>query len=491
MKKIDNTIQAIKKYITNKTNNNPDVIFKSLTFLDNKINVIFCESLTTRDVINNFILEYFEEQNTRKPDKVKDILSFLEENIPTHKTTMVENYEDLFYNLFSGFTIICVDGNDIVLAIETKATLNSSISEAKNEATLKGPKDAFTENYQINLGLIRKRIKTENLWLDEFKVGKQSLTKIGIMHINGIASPKMVKEIKDRISKINIDAIMDTNYLIETISENRKNVFPNFLSTERPDLVADRLLDGRIALVVENTPFVIILPITFADLFHSPEDNYQKTMNVNLTRFIRLLAFGITILTPAIYIALTTYNQEAIPFEVLINFATQRDGVPFPTVLEALLMIVTFEILKETDTRIPKSMGSALSIVGALVLGDAAVTAGIVSPIMVIVVAITSISGLIISYLDTLNGVRWWRIVFLAAASFAGIVGIVVAGLIFLINITSIKSFGLPYLIPIAPFRPEDLGNNVFLNNKMRFFKRSSFTAQNNTTRGKDETKDA
>jgi spore germination protein KA len=487
MKKIDNSINTIKKYIMSKTNNNPDIIFKSLTFMNNKINVIFCESLSSRDIINNFILEYFEEKNVEQ-NNVKDMLTYLEENIPTHKATIVNNYDNLFYNLFSGFTIIAIEGYDKVLSIETKATLNSTIAAAQVESTIKGPKDAFTENYQINIGLVRKRIKTENLWLDELKIGKQSKTKVGIMYINGIASNKLVKEIEDKISKINIDAVMDSNYLIEAITENKNNVFPNFISTERPDLVAMKLLDGRIAVIVENTQFAVIVPTNFAELFQSPEDYYQKPINVNYTRIIRFLALFLTLLTPAIYIAITTYNHEAIPSKILINFAIQRDGVPFPTVLEALLMTLTFEILKETDTRVPSSIGSSLSIVGALVLGQAAVEAGIVSPIMVIVIAITSISGLIVSYLDTMNGIRWWRLIFLFSASIAGIIGIVIAGLMLLINITSIKSFGIPYLSPIAPFSRKNLGDTVLLNNRNRLFKRNSFTAAKNQTKGKEET---
>ncbi|MDD2203281.1 MAG: spore germination protein [Bacilli bacterium] len=488
MKKIDTSINAIKKHIKSKTNNNPDVIFKSLTFMNNKINVIFCESLSNRDIINKFILEYFEEKNTEQKN-IKDMLTFLEENIPTHKTTPLNNYDELFYNLFSGFTLISIDGYDKVLSIETKATLNSSISTAQNESTIKGPKDAFTESYQTNLGLIRKRIKTENLWLDELKIGKQSKTKIGIMYINGIVSNKLVKEIKDKISKINIDAVMDSNYIIEAITENKNNVFPNFISTERPDLVAMKLLDGRVAVIVENTQYVVIVPITFNELFQSPEDYYQKPINVNYTRIIRFIALFLTLLTPALYIAITTYNYEAIPGKILINFATQRDGVPFPTVLEALLMTLTFEILKETDTRVPSSIGSSLSIVGALVLGQAAVEAGIVSPIMVIVIAITSISGLMISYLDTTNGIRWWRLIFMFSASIVGIIGIVIAGIMFLINITSIKSFGLPYLSPVAPFNRKNLGDTLLLNNKNRLFKRNSLTAAKNQTKGKEETK--
>jgi spore germination protein KA len=216
------------------------------------------------------------------------------------------------------------------------------------------------------------------------------------------------------------------------------------------------LLDGRIAIVVENTPYVIVIPALFVDFFHSPEDLYQKVLNVNVTRIIRLIAFLITVLAPGIYVTMSTYNLEAIPTKLLISFSSQRAGVPLPIILETIMMMITFEILKETDTRAPSAIGSSLSIVGALVLGQAAVTAGIVSPITVIVIAITSISGLISYSVDMVNGVRWWRLVFLVFASFVGLYGVLIAGILFNLSIASIKSFGLPYLIPFAPFYKDD-----------------------------------
>ena len=206
-------------------------------------------------------------------------------------------------------------------------------------------------------------------------------------------------------------------------------------------------------------------------------------MNVNFTRIVRLIALLITILLPAIYISVNTYNHEAIPTNLLINFATQRQGVPLPTVVEILMMMVVFEILKETDTRAPSAIGSSLSIVGTLVLGQAAVAAGIVSPITIIVVATTSISGLISYSIDVVNGIRWWRIIFIVLSSFAGLYGVLVAGLIFVINISSIKSFGIPYLTPFAPFFLKEQNNGVFLSNKRKFNVRSRLTAKKDIER--------
>lgn len=482
MKNLNVPFKEIKEYINKETNNNPDIIFRDTMFSSTMLHIVFSESLTGRNVVNDFVLDFFHESKLFKVSRIKNILEYLEQSIPVNKIVRVNKTTDMFYFLFSGFTLIFVDGEKECLAIETKATLNSTIETSKIEATIKGPKDAFTENYQTNIGLIRKRIRDKNLWIKELTVGKYSKTKLAIMYVNGIASQDLVDILEKKLSEIDVDCVFDTNNAMELIlNKNSKNVFPTFISTEKPDFVSLHLLKGKIAVVVENTQLVIIIPITFTELFHSAEDFYQKPLNASYTRIIRYVAFFITVYTPALYIAITTYNHEAIPAKLLVNFATQRSGVPFPTVIEALLMLVTFEILKETDTRIPTVIGSSLSIVGALVLGEAAVTAGIVSPIMVIVIAITSISGFIMSYLDVINGIRWWRITFVIFSSLAGIIGIFIATLILLINITSMYSLGLPFLTPIAPLIKEDLGDSIVITKKRKYFRRKTYLTDNMT----------
>jgi spore germination protein KA len=484
MDEIDKNFEKLKSKICKDTNNNPDLIFKNIKLFNKEVNIFYYESLTSRDTINDYVLEFFEEKENEK--KSENVFKYLESKIPINKISRCASYKEMFYNLLSGFTIIHVKGHKKLLSLETRGVLYSSIAPAQIETIIKGPKDAFTENYQVNLGMIKKRVKSEKLWLDELKVGKYSQTKIGILYIDGIVKKELVDILKDRINQIDISSIMDTNQLIELITENKKNVFPTFISTERPDLVSRKLIEGKIAIVIENIQLVIIVPINFFELFHSPEDYYQKKLNVNYTRGIRIIAFLITIMTPAIYLAILTYNHEAIPSKLLINFAVQRDGVPLPPVIETLIMLIFFEILKETDIKTPNIIGSSLSIVGAIVLGEAAVTAGVVSPISVIIVAITAISGFIASFADVVNGIRWWRLLFIIFASVSGIIGIAMASLIFIINTCSMSSLGIPYFTPISPLIKKDLGNNLFINQKSRFFKRESYITKN-ITKGKNE----
>lgn len=478
MKKLPKDTSKIISYIMNKMNNNPDLIIKKLNFNSNQIAIIFNENMVSSKTINDFILEPLTENNINK--KIDNILEYLKTYIPTTKMIEINNYEDLITYLLNGYTIILIDNYSVCLGIETKNILDSGISPAENEKTLKGPKDAFTENYQTNIGLIRKRLKYENLKLFNKSIGTIGKSMVGVMYIEEITNKKLVNKIINKIDKIKIEAVFDVNQIIEIISENEKNVIPNFLTTERPDYAAMQLLEGKIVIILENTPFVAIVPAFITDFFHTPEDMYNRPINASINRLIRFIAFILTILTPALYIALTTYNHETIPEDLIINLSIQRNGVPFSTIIEAILMILTFEILKETDLRTSSKIGSSLSIVGSLILGNAAVAAGIVSPIMVIIIAITAISGLIVSHNDFINGIRWWRIMFLIGASLAGVIGIVIVSLIFITNLVSIKSFGYSFSYPFSPFNKKKMGNNIIISFYNRYFKHTLTSERKN-----------
>ena len=266
MEKIDINAKKVIDKIKKQTYNSPDIIVKELKLNDTEIAIVFCESMANSITINDFILEFLQETKMNEV-KISNIYQFLESNMPTHKVIKVNNYKDLYYTLLSGFTLIIINGSSDVISIETKAALDSGIADAKNEKVMKGPKDSFTENYQTNIGLIRKRIKSESLRLEEHVIGSKSNTKVGIVYMDGIASKKLVDQISKKIKNIDIDAVFDSNYVIETISGNKKKTFPIYLSTERPDFVSINLLDGRIAIVVENTPYVIIVPAVFNDFF--------------------------------------------------------------------------------------------------------------------------------------------------------------------------------------------------------------------------------
>jgi len=366
------------------------------------------------------------------------------------------------YYINNGFTTILIEDTNTFYALETRAPhLSRSINSPQTEGALRGAMDAFVENIQINMGLIRRRIKDNNLWCESLEVGRYTKTKVNILYMNNVSKKEIVTYVKKLIEKIDIDGVISSGTIKNLIEKENKSVFPTIFSTERPDKVCQSLLNGRIVIMVDNSQFALLLPITMNDLFLSTEDSFNKSINISLTRIIRYFAFFITLFTPAIYIAVTTYNQEMLPTELLVSFASQRASVPFPAFFEALIMLGAFEILRESDLRSPTFTTSALSTVGALILGEAAVNAGIVSPIMIIVIAITSLASLLFTEPEMINGVRWYRLLFMIGASFLGIIGVVLAFAYFVIKTCALKSFGVPYFIPYSPIEPIGLKNSI------------------------------
>ncbi len=452
-----NNIEEIVRKLKKDTKDSDDIIYREKYINRKKIYIIYNEPLTSSDKISDFVV--------RSLNKIKSITGLglykkIKNSISNFKVTEIEDYQDLCFYLHKGFTILLIENETKAIALETKANLNRSISPSTTEDTVRGAKDSFVEDIQTNLGLIKKRIKTNDLWIDKMNIGKYTDTSIGILYINGIVKEDLVNEVKKRLSKINISGVINSG-VIKNLIVDEKVKFPTAQTTERPDVVSDALLQGKIAIVVDNSPYVIIIPALLQDFFKTMEDEYGKDTNVSFTRILKFLAFMISIMTPAIYISLVTYNQEMIPTDLLVSFAVQRDGVPFPAFVEALMLIISFEILRESDLRTPTTTGSALSIVGALILGDAAVNAGIVSQIMIIIVAITSISSLPFTELEFINTLRIYRLLFMVGAVFMGMIGVVVVFIIFIIRICSIESFGKPYLMPLVPINLSGLKNSL------------------------------
>ena len=391
----------------------------------------------------------------------QNIFEALKNNLFNSQLFTIKDYNQFPYFLSSGFTIVVVDGIDEAIIMETRGQLDRGVTESTSEPILRGSKDSFTESHSKNLGLIRKRIKDPNLWFDEIKLGRRTQTRISIAYINGIADPQKLKEIKKRLKKIDVDGVLDSGNIRDYLVD-KKSAFPQIQSTERPDVTSQALLSGKIVIFVENCPFTLIMPNVFIDYLHTSEDQYQKSSNITFTRVLRTIALIITIFTPAIYIAITTYDQNTIPDKLLISLAIQREGVPFPTAFEIILLTTIFEILRESDLRSPSSMSAAMSIVGALVLGQAAVDAGIVSPITVIVVAFTSICSLVFTDIDFMNGIRTWRFIFILAASILGIIGILSFTIIWLVKLSSLENLETSFLSPFAPFSKQDQNDAIY-----------------------------
>ncbi len=469
--------------IKNSNNNSCDFNSRIINVKNKKIGYIFLESVSSDDKISDYLVKSLNKD--LKKSLFNDLFHELENSICNSKIKSITE-DEIFYYLTSGFTCILIENEDKIIAVETKSKLDRGVSETSIESIVRGPKDSFTENHMINIGLIRKRIKDINLVFEEIKIGKRTQTKVSVAYINDIVKKEKIDKINEKLKKIDIDGILDSGVLKTYLCGKNKSNFPKIISTERPDNCCQHLLDGRIVILVENSPIALIIPGIMIDIFHIPEDYYQQPFNVTITRALRLLGFLITILTPALYIALTTFNFEIVPNNLLISIAVQRQGVPFPTGIEVLLLLTTFEILRESDARLPNQMGAAVSIVGALVLGEAAVSAGIVSPIVLIIVAATSVSGLLYTDIDVVNAIRLWRIIFILAATFMGLIGIVVMGIIFITKLSSIECLGTPYTSSFSPFNLDSQKDAIikFPQNKIK--KRPFFLKDKDNTKTGD-----
>lgn len=458
----------------------PDLKYRNIKVSKKNAVVFFLESTSSGQAISQFIID--DVNDKLQKGLFENLFKALQEQIANSSLKAMENDDDIPFYLASGFTIIFVDDEKEYILLETKADLDRGVNTSESEPVLRGPKDSFTENYAKNIGLIRKRIKDENLWFKELKIGKRTNSKVAVAYIKDIADEKIVNDIFKRLKKINIDGILESGNLRSYLID-KEAAFPQMQSTERPDIACQALLDGKIIVMVENTPFILILPTVFVDYLHTSEDYYQKPLNVSLTRILKILAFFITIFMPAAYIGIVTFNQTVVPDELLISLAVQREGVPFPTAFEILLLMTIFEILRECDIRMPTNSGTTMSIVGALVLGQAAVDAGIVSPIAVIVVAITSICSLIFTDVDFINGIRLWRLVFILAASFLGLIGVLLASFILLVKLCDLESYGTSYLSPFAPLNMKDQKNALIIFPLSKIFKRPSYLTNKNQRR--------
>lgn len=439
--------------------NIPDLQIKKINFGLNKLYILNIQTLSSSQLSNQYIMQYLSQRSLLKTNFSsikKDINNF----IPSISFIEVDYDQDKIYEyLFNGFTILIYKKE--VLAFETRATLDRGVNTPVSEPAIKGPKDSFNENYNTNLGLIRKRIKNKNLYIKELTLGTKTKTKTCIFYMNDIVDKELLNYTIQKLKNIKTDKILDTYYIKELIKKENKTTFPTIKSTEKPDTIAKCLTEGKICILTENSDNALIIPTFFVDFFYLEEDNYNKKFYSEFIKILRIIAFFITIFAPSIYLSLITYDQQMLPTSLLVNFTLQRYTVPFPALIEALLLLFTFELLYEADALKPSSRGTSLSILGALVLGDAAVSAGIISPIMVIIVAITALCSMFFSYHEFQSFIRLYRYSLMIASSFLGIIGILFGFIILLTNLCSIKSFEKPFLIPLSPTINENKKNKI------------------------------
>lgn len=423
--------------------------------LQHSFAVIHIDGISDEKLVNEGIIEKIVGINFEKDTTLSltDLENGLKGIISVSSLKSQSSYTNLLSGLLLGDTIILLDQDTNFLVACTKMVQSRSISEPSTQTVIRGPKDSFTESLRTNTSLIRNRIQHPALRIESMKIGEITRTDIEIMYIKGVVDENLLQEVKHRLDAINVDGILESSYIENYIQNDQKTIFPTMVHTERPDAVVGNLLEGRVAIFTGGTPFVLILPATFTQFFQSPEDYYQNSYIGTFLRILRYLSFTVALFAPAIFIAITSFHQAVIPTVLLVSLAAQREGVPLPAIVEAIGMELVFEVLREAGIRMPRAVGQALSIVGALILGQAAVQAGFVSASMVIIVSITAIASFTIPYYNMSIAARILRFILLLAGAYIGLFGILIGGLIILIHMCSLRSFGEPYFAPFAPFR--------------------------------------
>lgn len=402
--------------------------------------LIFCDGLTDAQLIDNFLIRpLMKLEGARAGDFTADSLisNVLQINCAKKTRDMCEVIQAITY----GDTLLLAEGIDESLIFSTKSFTTRSVTEPEGETVLSGPREGFTEIMMTNLSMVRRRLRTEKLKMRYYCLGKQTNTQICIAYLDGIAKPEILKELYKRLDEIDIDSILDANYITELITDNKWSPFPSTGYTERPDVIAAKLLEGRIAIFVDGTPVVLTLPYLFIENFQSNEDYYLNFYYTTFSRMLRFLGFFLTIMVPGIYIAVVAYHQEMLPAPLIISVAIERKNVPLPAAFEALIMLVVFEILRETALRMQTNVGQALSIVGALVVGQAAVEAKLIAAPMIIVIALTGITSLLVPKMNA--AILLLRFGILILASCMGFLGVTVGFALMLAHVLSLKSFGL------------------------------------------------
>lgn len=447
---IDSNIEFIKKSF-NAAFNKDIVIREFMAAGMYRAFIAYIDGMVDRTTINNFILRPLLNKDRLETDGSCSLDNILQKVLETNQAVKKAVPDDVIYEILQGNTCLYADGCNFYLSCETKGYEKRSIDKPQTEGVVRGAQEGFSENLRTNTVLIRKIIKNKDLTTEFLKIGKRNNNLCAVMYINGLTNPAIVNEVKRRIASLKTDFIAGSGMLEQYIEENTWSLVPTILSTERPDRAASHLVEGKVVIIADGTPFALVVPISLTTMFHTPEDTVLRWQYGTLLRIIRLTAAVIATFIPGMYVAVTNFHREMIPTDLLIAIAKARENVPFPTIVEVLLMEISFELIREAGIRIPGIIGNTIGIIGALILGQAAVQANLVSPVLIIVVALTGLGNFAIPDFSVAFAARIARIIFIILGASLGFYGISL-GIVTLTTIMSCTtSFGVPLLSFMAP----------------------------------------
>lgn len=457
-----------------------DVIFRTLVVGEIDATIIYMEGLSDTQKLDEQVLKTLIEDNKFE---VANFLFSVKNRLPVSDIKEISTFSKCIDSISTGKPILLFNGFDVAFSLGLVKFEKRSIEEPEAETSIRGPREGFTESLGVNTSLIRRIIKDPALKMKTIHVGQYTKTKVMISYIEGLVDKTLIEEMENRLNRINIDGVLESGYIEQFIEDNPFSPFPQVLYTERPDVVCANLLEGRAVLMIEGTPFTLVAPVSFVSLFQSQEDYYERFWIGTFVRNLRFLFLGVSLFLPSIYVAITTFHQEMVPTDLLLSIASAREGVPFPAIVEALMMEIAFEALREAGIRLPKQVGSAVSIVGALVIGQAAVQAGIVSAPMIIVVSITGIASFMVPRYSIGLAIRLLRFPIIILAGSLGLIGVMLGLILLIIHLSTLRSFGIPYLSPIATTQKHSMRDTLFRSPLWMMNKRPHLTGEFNVVR--------
>ncbi len=445
--------------------NSSDLVVREFSFDHNKVNAaaIYLDDLVDLKMINDSIMEplmcRFHNLDLRLNSEKNDMQTIKKAMVTASNVKDECVVSSLVQGCLSGDVILLLDRRDQGLLITCRGGDKRSVEEPSSESVVRGPREGFTECLRTNISLLRRKIKNPALNFSMRVVGRKTKTSVCLAYLKGTANQSLIENVQKRLDKIDTDTILESGYIEQYIEDAPFSIFSTVGHTEKPDVVAAKILEGRVAILIDGTPFVLTAPFLFLESFQTAEDYYSRPYFMSMLRLVRYMSFFVTTLAPALYVAVTTYHQELLPLELLFTVAAAREGIPFPAVMEAFIMLLAFEILREAGVRLPKPVGQAMSIVGALIMGDAAVSAGLIGSPMVVVVAITAVSTFAVP--KQADSAAILRLVYLMLAGTMGGFGVTIAVLGTLVHLSSLKSFGYAYLSPIVPLQIQDIKDSL------------------------------
>lgn len=447
-----------------------DIVYHTYQFSEGykeKALVLFCETIIQNEKAN-LLKEVMQDLVSHEVGDAQEVNMmevkhfFTKHGVTSRAVNLVDTLEGVTTNVLEGHIVLLFQKWNKAITYDAFSVEKRSVGEPQNEVSVIGPREGTIENLTKNIGLIRSRLKSDKLKFIIKQMGNNTKSKVAYAYLKGTVPEDTLHEFEERFNQIKEEEILETSYFAELLEDSTYSPYPQFRSTERPDVAVSALLSGKIIALVDGTPTILVCPGLFIEFFQSPSDYYQRTLFSSLIRVIRIIGYVISLSLPSIYIALSTFHTELIPTVLLLAILDTREGMPFPALVEALIMIFFFELLQEASLRLPRPIGSAVSIVGALVIGEASINAGIASPMMVVVVALTGIASFSIPQYDFGTSSRILRLPLMFASAVLGGFGLMIGFLLIYLHLTSLRSLGQPYFAPLAPIRSGILYEFIF-----------------------------